>query len=182
MAAEAVAGMEKRNSRPGHELTIPYVRNVIGPVSFTVVKFDRSIGTPAYQMAQAVVYESGIQIYAERHDRILAFKGVEFLKKVPANWDETRFLDGYPETHAVFARRKGNDWFVAGITNGPRTATVALSFLPPRKAYAATTYRDGEAKSDLVVEEKTVSSTDTMKVDMLQSGGFAAHLHPVEAK
>ena len=182
MAAEAVAGMEKRNSRPAHELTIPYVRNVIGPVSFTVVKFDRSIGTPAYQMAQAVVYETGIQIYAERHDRILGFKGVDFLKKVPAAWDETRFVEGYPESHAVLARRKSNAWFVAAITNEPRTATLSVGFLEPGKQYVATVYRDGEAKSDLVTEEKTLSSADSLTIPMLQSGGFAAHLRPVGAR
>src|SRR6185436_18446556 len=52
MAAEAVAGMEKRNGRVTNDLTIPFVRNVMGPTSFTVVKFDRSLGSQAYQMAQ----------------------------------------------------------------------------------------------------------------------------------
>jgi alpha-glucosidase len=182
MSAEAVAGMEKKNSRPEHELTIPYVRNVMGPVSFTVVKFDRSIGTPAYQMAQAVVYEAGIQIFAEHYDKLLAFKGVDFLKKVPANWDQTHFVEGYPETHAIFARRKGDDWFVAAITNKPRTASIPLGFLAPGKRYAARIYRDGESKSDLLIEEKTVSGTDTLAVPLLQSGGCAAYLHPIEGK
>jgi alpha-glucosidase len=182
MSAEAVAGMEKKNSRPEHELTIPYVRNVMGPVSFTVVKFDRSIGTPAYQMAQAVVYEAGIQIFAEHYDRLLAFKGVDFLKQVPANWDQTHFIDGYPESHATFARRKGEDWFVAAITNKPRTASIPLNFLAPGKRYTAQIYRDGQSKPDLLIEEKTVSSTDTLSVPLLQSGGCAAYLHPIEGK
>ena len=182
LAAEAVAGMEKRNGRVGNDLTIPYVRNIMGPTSFTVIKFDRSVGSHAYQMAQAVIYETGIQIYAERHDRILGFKGVEFLKKVPANWDDTRFIDGYPETHAIFARRKGADWFVGGITDEARTAKIALSFLNPGTSYTAQIHRDGESKIELVIEEKTVTAGDTLVVPTLQTGGFAIHLRPATAR
>lgn len=182
MAAEGVAGMEKRNGKIENDLTIPFVRNIMGPTSYTVVKFDRSLGSHAYQMAQAVVYETGIQIYAERHDRILAFKGVEFLKKLPANWDETRFIDGYPGTHAIFARRKSSDWFLGGFTDEARTAAIPLRFLNPGTSYLARIYRDGASKTDLVIEEKTFTSADTLTLPMLQAGGCAVYLHPAQAR
>lgn len=177
MTAEAVAGMEKRNGRIENDLTIPYVRNIMGPTSFTIVKFDRSVGSHAYQLGQSVVYEAGIQIYAERHDRILAFEGVEFLKKVPSAWDETRFIDGYPASHAIYARRKGSDWFLGGITDQPRTAEIPLTFLAPGKSYTARIYRDGSSQTDLVIEEKTVTSEDKLEIPMRQAGGFAVYLH-----
>ncbi|MBN2506793.1 MAG: glycoside hydrolase family 97 N-terminal domain-containing protein [Verrucomicrobia bacterium] len=176
MTAEGVAGMEKRNPRIDNELTIPYVRNIMGPVSFTVIKFDRSLGSHAYQLAQTVVYEAGIQIYAERHDRLLQFAGVEFLKRVPSAWDETRFLEGYPGSLAVFARRKGQDWFVGGMTDQPGTARVPLRFLPKDASYHAHIYRDGPAKTNLVAETKTVTRADRLDLPMLQHGGFAIWL------
>jgi hypothetical protein len=176
MTAEAVAGMEKRNPGIENELTIPYVRNIMGPVSFTVIKFDRSPGSHAYQMAQTVIYEAGLQIFAERHDRLRTFAGVEFLKQVPSAWDETRFLDGYPGSHALFARRKGNDWFVGGMTGEPRTARVSLGFLPAEASYAAHIYRDGVARTNLVIETKTVTREATLELPMLQNGGFAVFL------
>ena len=180
MTAEGVAGMEKRTPKIENELTIPYVRNIMGPVSFTVIKFDRSLGSHAYQMAQAVVYEAGIQIFAERHDRLLAFAGVEFLKQVPSAWDETRFLEGYPGSHAIYARRKGKDWFVGGMTDQSRTARVSLAFLSKNGTYQARIYRDGASKTELMTETKTVTPRDNLELPMLERGGFALHLHAVK--
>ena len=106
-SAEAVYGLERRTQNLVHDLTIPYVRNVMGPVSYTPFHLTRSIGSLAYQLGQTVIYETGIQIFAERYDRILGFSGVEFLKALPATWDETRFIEGAPGSHTVIARRKG---------------------------------------------------------------------------
>jgi alpha-glucosidase len=179
MSAEAIYGMERRTQNLGHDLTVPFVRNVMGPASFTPFHLERSAGSHAYQLGQAVLYEAGIQIYAERHDRILAFEGVELLKAVPASWDEIRFLDGYPSSHVVLARRKGKDWFVGGITGEARTARVPLSFLEHGVRYEATVFRDGAGKDALVREEKTLTSQDTPSIAMLPAGGFAIHLkHP----
>jgi alpha-glucosidase len=175
MSAEAVYGLERRTQNLQHDLTIPYVRNVMGPVSFTPLHLTRSIGSPAYQLAQVVIYETAIQIFAERHDRILAFEGVGFLKAVPAAWDETRFLDGRPSSHALLARRKGRDWFVAGITGEARTAEVALGFLEEGASYEAAVYRDGESKA-LVRESRTLTRRDALRLPMAAAGGFAVHL------
>jgi alpha-glucosidase len=180
MTAEAVAGMEKRNGKIENDLTIPYVRNIMGPTSFTIIKFDRSVGSHAYQMGQSVVYEAGIQIYAERHDRILTFKGVEFLKKVPSAWDETKFIDGYAASHAIYARRRGPDWFLGGITDESRAAEIPLTFLASGTSYTAQIYRDGSSQTDLVIEERTLTSEDKLEIPMQQAGGFAVHLHPAE--
>ncbi len=94
MSAEAVAGMERRNQNRIHDLTIPYVRNIMGPVSFTPIHLERSAGTHAYQLGQVVLYEAGIQIFSERYDRVLGFDGVDFLKAVPSTWDDIKFIDG----------------------------------------------------------------------------------------
>ena len=177
MSAEAVAGMERRTQHLTHDLTIPYVRNVMGPVSFTPVHLERSAGSRAYQLGQVVIYEAGIQIFAERYDRILSFEGVDFLKAVPSTWDDVRFIDGLPSSHAVLARRKGRDWFVGGMTDAARTASVPLDFLEDGVTYEADVYRDGDAKTALVKEKRTVTRKDVLTLPMLQGGGFAVHVH-----
>jgi alpha-glucosidase len=178
MSAEAVYGLERRQQLVPHDLTIPYVRNVMGPVSFTPVHLERSAGSRAYQLGQTVVYETGIQIFAERHDRILAFEGAPFLKALPVAWDDTRFLDGLPGSHVALARRKGDEWFLGGMTAEARTATVALSFLRDGVTYEAEVYRDGDVRTALLVEKKTVTSRDTLSLPMLPAGGFAVRLTP----
>jgi alpha-glucosidase len=177
MSAEAVAGMERRNQNRIHDLTIPYVRNIMGPVSFTPIHLERSAGTHAYQLGQVVLYEAGIQIFSERYDRILGFEGVDFLKAVPSTWDDIKFIDGRPSSHAVFARRKGRAWFIGGMTDAPRTATVPLDFLEDGVTYQADVYRDGDSKTALVKENKTVTRKDVLSLPMQQGGGFAVHVH-----
>jgi alpha-glucosidase len=175
-SAEAVYGLERRNQSLQHDLTIPFVRNVMGPVSYTPFHLQRSAGSVAYQLGQVVIYEAGIQIFAERYDRILAFPGVEFLKAVPSTWDDTRFVDGVPSSHAILARRKGASWFIGGITREARTASVPLSFLTDSVAYEAEIYRDGADKTGLVIEKNNVKRGDVLSVPMLAAGGFAARI------
>jgi len=155
------------------------VRNVMGPVSYTPFHLQRSAGSIAYQLGQTVIYEAGIQIFAERYDRILGFSGVDFLKSLPSTWDDTRFIDGVPSSHAILARRKGDAWFVGGITRDARTANVALSFLSDGTAYEAEIYRDGADRTALVIDKQRVKRGDVLSVPMLAAGGFAVRVHPV---
>ena len=177
-SAEAVYGLERRTQNLVHDLTIPYVRNVMGPVSYTPFHLTRSIGSLGYQLGQTVIYETGIQIFAERYDRILGFSGVEFLKALPATWDETRFIEGAPGNHTVIARRKGEAWFVGAISAEARTVALPLSFLEEGVAYEAEIYRDGVGKADLVIEKRQVARGDTITLNTLVAGGFAVRIAP----
>jgi len=180
-SAEAVYGLERRTQNLVHDLTIPYVRNVMGPVSYTPFHLTRSIGSLGYQLGQTVIYETGIQIFAERYDRILGFSGVEFLKALPATWDETRFIEGAPGNHTVIARRKGEAWFVGAISAEARTVALPLSFLEEGVAYEAEIYRDGVGKADLVIEKRQVARGDTIALNTLAPGGFSIRITPTKS-
>ena len=39
----------------------------------------------------------------------------DFLKIVPNTWVDIKFMEGYPGKQMLIARRKANDWFVAGV-------------------------------------------------------------------
>jgi alpha-glucosidase len=67
--------------------------------------------------------------------------GAEFLKAVPATWDETRVLDGRIGEYVVIARRHGSDWFVGAMTDGARKVAIPLGFLGGQ-AFDATIYAD----------------------------------------
>jgi hypothetical protein len=55
-----------------------------------------------------VIYEAGIQIFAERHDKLQAFEAVDFLKRVPSTWTRPASSRGIrpatPSTPAARAR------------------------------------------------------------------------------
>ena len=128
LSTEAVYGAEWYNNVPtftkqaaSHNATLPFTRNVIGPMDYTPCAFSDSqhphITTHAHELALTVLFESGLQHLADRPESFLAQpKEVQdFLSELPAVWDDTRLVMGSPGYFAVLARRSGNTWYVAGI-------------------------------------------------------------------
>ncbi|MFA7584011.1 MAG: glycoside hydrolase family 97 N-terminal domain-containing protein, partial [Proteiniphilum sp.] len=177
MTLEGVDGMERRTKPASNDLTIPYVRNVMGPVSYTVIHFERSPGTHAYQLAMPIVYEAGLMIYAEHGKKLLDWPGREMIKDIPSTWDETKYLEGMPAGHIVIARRKGADWYIGGMTDEARTVEISLNFLNEGKKYHALIFND-DTHTTMKKETRLISSNDTLSLNLLERGGFALRIRP----
>ena len=144
LSTEGVYGAEWYNNVPtftdkaaSHNTTLPFTRNVIGPMDYTPCAFSDSqhphITSLAHELALTVLYESGLQHLADRPESLLAQpKEVQdFLGQLPTVWDETRYVSGYPGESAVLARRSGNTWYVAGINgkDDPQILKTDLGFI-----------------------------------------------------
>ena len=137
-----------------HNATLPYTRNVIGPMDYTPCAFSDSqhphITSHAHELALTVLFESGLQHLADRPESFLAQPQAvqDFLGSLPAAWDETRFVSGYPGESCVLARRSGNTWYVAGIngTDNEKTLNVPLDFIKGK--YTATMFADSGRKDE----------------------------------
>jgi len=175
MTLEGVDGMERRAKPAANDLTIPYTRNVMGPVSYTVIHFERSPGTHAYQLAMPVVYEAGLKIYAEHGRKLLEWPGRELIKDIPAAWDDTRFIEGLPASHIVIARRKGSDWFIGGMTDSARNVVIQLKFLDHGKNYNALIFSD-DTHQTMKREIIEVNADSSLALDLLERGGFACRI------
>ena len=144
LSTEGVYGAEWYNNVPtftnqaaSHNATLPFTRNVIGPMDYTPCAFSDSqhphITSLAHELALTVLYESGLQHLADKPESYLAQPQAvqDFFTELPNVWDETRFVAGYPGKSAVLARRFGHSWYVAGI-NGLDEAqmfSLDLSFI-----------------------------------------------------
>lgn len=177
MTLEGVDGMERRTKPASNDLTIPYVRNVMGPVSYTVIHFERSPGTQAYQLAMPIVYEAGLMIYAEHGKKLLEWPGREMIKDIPSTWDETKYIEGMPAGHIVIARRKGEDWYIGGMTDAARTIDFQTSFLDEGKKYTAFIFSD-DTRTTMKKEFKEVAANDHLSFNLLERGGIAIFLKP----
>ena len=73
--------------------------------------------TDVFQLATAVLFQNPIQNFALAPNNLTDAPQLclDFLRKVPTTWDETRFIDGYPGKYVVLARRQGDHWYVAAI-------------------------------------------------------------------
>ena len=145
MTTEGVYGAEWYNNVPTftdkaacHNATLPFTRNVIGPMDYTPCTFSDSqhphITTNAHELALTVLFESGLQHLADKPESYLSQPQAvqDFLSNLPNVWDETRFVCGYPGESVVLARRYGTTWYVAGVngTNEEKTLKMPLDFLP----------------------------------------------------
>jgi hypothetical protein len=160
MSTEGVYGAEWYNNVPTftdkaacHNATLPFTRNVIGPMDYTPCTFSDSqhphITTNAHELALTVLFESGLQHLADKPESYFAQPDQvqQFLSELPSVWDETFLIDGYPGRFVILARRSGHRWYVAGI-NGldvPQYFSVSLDFM--QNDQKITAFADSEHSS-----------------------------------
>ncbi len=146
VSMEAVRGMEyntfeqeNADQEPQHCCVLPFTRNAIGSMDYTPTVLDPKIRgthlrtTPAFEIALAVIFESGIQHFGLVPDemKLMSDEVKTYLQNVPTVWDETRLIDGYPGKCVIMARRSNDTWYIAGINgqNEPKNFAVDLSVL-----------------------------------------------------
>ena len=85
--------------------------------------------TDAFQLATTVTYQSPLQHFALTPDNLSDQPDyvIDFLKKVPAVWVETRYVDGYPGEFIVLARRSGKQWYVAATHAGKEERDITIT-------------------------------------------------------
>jgi hypothetical protein len=191
MTMEAIRGLEyvtfeqnNADQEPSHAAMLPFTRNVFDPMDFTPMVLDhinriQRRTTSAFELALSVLLTSGIQHYAEIPEGMAKAPGYvrDFLKGVPAVWDDTKFLDGFPGKWVVLARRGEGRWYVVGI-NGEATAktlTLDLGELPV--GGSGTLITDGEGGNLSFQQEKIhLAANGKLKVTLQPQGGFVMFL------
>ncbi|MFP4229329.1 MAG: glycoside hydrolase family 97 catalytic domain-containing protein [Salinivenus sp.] len=195
MTSEAVRGyeyitfgQEDADRAPTHATMLPFTRNVVGPMDFTPTMLTDSIGNSkrrtsnGFDLAMAVVFESGLQHFgvtpeslAQQPDYVGSFLGT-----LPAAWDETQFLDGFPGQFVVLARRHGDRWYVAGLNgqDDARTVTVPLDVLDDPASGRLIT--DDGGPRTLRQESRSVAPGDSLTLDLRPHGGFVMELQPTQ--
>lgn len=194
---EGVRGMEQMGGcYPDNSVYFPFMRNAVGPMDYTPGAMismqpnvycgnrpnSASIGTRAYQMALFVIFESGLQMLADNPTMYYRnAECTEFITQVPTTWDETIPLEAKVGEYAIVAKRKGDKWFIGGMTNNKeqvREFEISLDFLSSGKPYKMTSFEDGinagRQAMDYRKKEASLKQGDKIKIKMVRNGGFAA--------
>jgi alpha-glucosidase len=176
---EAVKGMEasKLLDRATHETTLPFTRCLAGPAEYTVMLFNerRRNTTWTHQIASAAILSAPLLTYAANPDTILANPAVNIIKSISSVWDETIVL---PPSEigelAVYARRKGNTWFLA-VINGTEAKQINIPLKFLNGNYKAEIARDDPANdASVIVEQKKYSSNSILELNLIPGGGYIA--------
>ncbi|MBP5393816.1 MAG: glycoside hydrolase family 97 catalytic domain-containing protein, partial [Bacteroidaceae bacterium] len=194
---EGVRGMEYNGScKPDNSVWLPFIRNAVGPMDYTpgsMLNYQperhhgnrpicAGVGTKVFNLAIFVLAESNLQMLMDNPCRYDQWPDCrDFLTSVPVNWDETRVVAAEAGQYCVVAKRKGDKWFIGGITNSTeRDLQLKFDFLPEGKQYKMTYFEDGInahiIAMDYLRKESRVSNTSVMPVHMARNGGWCASL------
>lgn len=189
-------------SKPNHTTVLPFTRLMGGPMDYTPGIFEMDISklnpnnnsyvntTLSNQLGLYVVMYSPLQMAAdlpENYNRFL--DAFQFIKDVPVEWTESKYLEAEPGYYITIARKdkNSNNWFV-GNNNGvnPRTSTISLDFLDKGKKYEATIYadaKDADYKTNpqaYKITKQKVTNKSKLKMTSAAAGGYAISIVEVE--
>lgn len=188
MTSEAVLGSENAYFSQGYcdtealtSTLLPFTRNTTAAMDFGPVYLNQPLSrdqkggntrrtTDAFQLATAVLYQSGIQHFGLTPDNLEQPDDViDYLKKVPSTWDETRFVEGYPGKYVVLARRSGDTWYIVATNAEDQPKEIALN-LPSFKGRTMDLLHDKDDRSAGFRQVK-VDPNGEVKVTLAPAGG-----------
>ncbi len=147
----------------------PFIRNTVGSMDFggsalnefynhnnTPNKGSKRMTSDVFALATAVLFQSGVQHFAMAPNNLddAPDWAVNFMKEVPSTWDEVQFIDGYPGKYVVFARRKGDKWYIAGVNAQKETLKLKVKLPMLSKGGSYTMYVDDSKLSGKKVAGK----------------------------
>jgi alpha-glucosidase len=195
LTQEGVLGAEynkwSRRVTARHNVTLAFTRLLAGPMDYTPGGF-RNLRpnefairnappnvqtTRAHGLAMYVVYESPFAVVADTPDAYRDAPGFDFIKQVPATWDETRAIGGEIGEYVIVARRKGRDWYVGAMTNETaRQVELPLDFLGSGR-FELRSWTDGSTPAAVTLDRRDLGpgARTPLNLKLAATGGAALH-------
>lgn len=182
-------------ANPKHHTLLPFIRMTAGPMDYLPATLNNAqreqfyhggnrpvgLGTRSHSIALSVVFESAITMIPDSPaDYIKEPECTKFLSSIPVVWDETKVIDAKVGEYVVIARRSGEDWFLAAITNwDARDIDVKLDFLSDG-TYNAEYLEDGANSATRAIDykkcNKKVDATSDIKMKLTTGGGWVGKI------
>lgn len=204
MTFEGVRGGEwnawSEGNPPTHTCILPFTRGLAGPMDYTPGIFNikqdnfehrrnkrdwqpykttESHSTISNQIALMVVLYSPMQMAADLVENYENHPAFDFISDMPATWDETIVIDAEIGKYIVIARRSGEKWYIAGITDElERNMELNFGFLDSKKQYNYKICKDSEDShfknnpESYLIKQQQLRANNTMNVRMAAGGGF----------
>ena len=201
LASENVYFTDYHAKKEAFEMTMhPFSRNAVASFDWGGVMMNKYLSrdnksrhqrytSDIFEMATAITNQSSVNcicLYPNNLQDIQQWE-LDWLKNVPTDWEDTKFIAGYPTKYAVVARKAGNlngsgaalsagKWFVGGLnaTDKPLALTLDL----PMFAGKTVTYltdqpkKKGEKFFTSVKKTLKVGKNGKAKVVIQPNGGI----------
>lgn len=161
----------------------PFIRNSVGSMEFGGCFLNKRLNkgndggttrrtTDVFQLATAVLFQNPVQNFALAPNNLTDASPVciDFMKEVPTEWDETRFVDGYPGKYVVLARRHGDNWYLAAVNATGEPLKLKLD-LPMFAGKTVSSYSDDKHMQPQL-RQQNVKSDGKFQLTVQPQGGF----------
>ena len=161
----------------------PFIRNTVGSMEFGGCFLNKRLNrnndggttrrtTDVFQLATTVLFQNPVQNFALAPNNLKDVPAVcmDFMKRVPTTWDETRFVDGYPGKYVVLARRQGDTWYLAAVNAGKEPLELKLDL----EMFAGKTvalYKD-DKKGEPELTSLKVKENGKVQLEIRPQGGI----------
>lgn len=161
----------------------PFIRNTVGSMEFGGCFLNKRLNrnndggttrrtTDVFQLATIVLFQNPVQNFALAPNNLKDVPAVcmDFMKRVPTTWDETRFVDGYPGKYVVLARRQGDTWYLAAVNAGKEPLKLKLDL----EMFAGKTvalYKD-DKKGEPELTSLKVKENGKVQLEIRPQGGI----------
>ncbi|MDE7413397.1 MAG: glycoside hydrolase family 97 protein [Muribaculaceae bacterium] len=201
LAQESARGGEFESmggNPPSHTCILPFTRLKGGPMDYTPGLFETKMSyygegknsqagtTLARQLALYLTMPSPMQMVCDLPSNYDRFPDAfQFIKDVPVDWSDSKYLEAEPNRYITVARRDKNsdDWYVGAITDDKaRNAVIDMSFLPKGEKFEATIYEDApdahwkENPQAYKIRKVNVDSGTKLKQRLAPGGGAAIRI------
>lgn len=161
----------------------PFIRNTVGSMEFGGCFLNKRLNrnndggttrrtTDVFQLATTVLFQNPVHNFALAPNNLKDVPAVcmDFMKRVPTTWDETRFVDGYPGKYVVLARRQGDTWYLAAVNAGKEPLKLKLDL----EMFAGKTvalYKD-DKKGEPELTSLKVKENGKVQLEIRPQGGI----------
>lgn len=173
----------------------PFCRNTIGCMEFGGSFLNRRLAkgnqkgnirrtTDGHELATAVLFQNPIQNFAVTPENFLPESdggapeiSLDFLRRVPTVWEDTKFIDGYPGKFVVLARKNGSKWYVAGINAEGTTKNLKLDLSRFVNAGdKVSLIYDNRKTREPQIENVKIKNPSEFPIEILPMGGFVMEI------
>lgn len=204
LTREGVYGLEQskwdntRSISPEHNVTLPFIRNAVGPMDYTpgaminaqinawapIYSRPMSLGTRCHQLAMYIVYTSPLQMLCDVPSNYYREpECMDFLSSVPVVWEQSVTLEGKTGDYVVIARKAASgDWYVGAMTDwDARDLQVDFLFLEDGN-YRMESWQDGVNADHVAIDFSTAAESVNNKtiksIHLAPGGGWVARIRP----
>lgn len=170
-----------------HNTILPFTRMINGAADYTICYYDKRIKTThGHQLAASLVYYAPLLtlFWYDKPEYANDEPELKWFDNLKTVWDESRVLEGTPSEYIIMARRSGNEWYVAAMTNNEaRNVTICTDNFLSESKYIVEIYNDDptvDTRTKVSVKTIRVNAGKDIKLSLHASGGAALRFIPVK--